>query len=66
MRAAWGTLYPALKVIIAYIKCGASFNPSTWEIEAGGSLSSSVQSTEFQESQGYTEKPRLRKPKLIN
>jgi hypothetical protein len=28
-----------------------AFNPSTWEPEAGGFLS------EFQDSQGYTEKP---------
>ena len=39
-----------------------SFNPSTWEVEAGGSLSGSRQawSTEqVQYSQGYTEKPCL-------
>jgi hypothetical protein len=36
-----------------------AFNPSTWETEAGGFLSSS----EFQDSQGYTEKPCLEKPK---
>jgi hypothetical protein len=35
-----------------------AFNPSTWEAEAGGFLSSS----EFQDSQGYTEKPCLEKP----
>jgi hypothetical protein len=44
-----------------------TFNPSTWEVEAGGFLSSrkfepSLQS-EFQDSQGYTEKPCLKKPK---
>jgi hypothetical protein len=40
-----------------------AFNPSTWEAEAGGSLSSrqpGLQS-EFQDSQGYTEKPCLKK-----
>jgi hypothetical protein len=37
-----------------------AFDPSTWEAEAGRFLSSSpgLQS-EFQESQGYTEKPCL-------
>jgi hypothetical protein len=44
-----------------------AFNPSTWEAEAGGSLADlwvkgqpGLQS-EFQDSQGYTEKPCLRK-----
>jgi hypothetical protein len=42
------------------------FNPSTWEAEAGGFLSSSpAWSTEFQDSQGYTEKPCPEKPKKI-
>jgi hypothetical protein len=41
-----------------------AFNPSTWEAEAGGFLSSvrgqpGLQS-EFQNSQSYTEKPRLK------
>jgi hypothetical protein len=41
-----------------------AFNPSTWEAEAGGFLSSKpAWSTEFQNSQGYTEKPGLKKPK---
>jgi hypothetical protein len=43
-----------------------AFNPSTWEAEAGGFLSSRpAWSTEFefQDSQGYTEKPCLRKIK---
>jgi hypothetical protein len=42
-----------------------TFNTSTWEAEAGKFLSSrqpGLQS-EFQDSQGYTEKPCLRKPK---
>jgi hypothetical protein len=41
-----------------------AFNPSTWEAEAGGFLSSrnSLQS-EFQDSQGYAEKPCLEKTK---
>jgi hypothetical protein len=35
---------------------GHVFNPSTWEAEVGGSLSSrSAWSTEFQDSQGYRE-----------
>jgi hypothetical protein len=39
-----------------------SFSPSTWE--AGGFLSSRpAWSTEFQDSQGYTEKPCLEKTK---
>jgi hypothetical protein len=39
-------------------------NPSTWETEAGGFLSSRpAWSTEFQDSQGYTEKPCLEKNK---
>jgi hypothetical protein len=37
-----------------------AFNPSTWEAEASVFLS--LQS-EFQDSQGYTEKPCLEKPK---
>jgi hypothetical protein len=41
-----------------------AFDPSTWEAEAGGFLSlrpawSTIQS-EFQDSQGYTEKPCLK------
>jgi hypothetical protein len=37
-----------------------AFNPSTWEAEADGFLSSRpAWSTEFQVSQGYTEKPCL-------
>jgi hypothetical protein len=37
-----------------------AFNPSIWEAEAGGFLSSRpAWSTEFQDSQGYTEKPCL-------
>jgi hypothetical protein len=37
-------------------------NPSTWEAEAGRFLSSRpAWSTEFQDSQGYTEKPYLEK-----
>jgi hypothetical protein len=41
-----------------------AFNPSTWEAEAGRFLSSKpAWSTEFQDSQGYTEKPCLEKQK---
>jgi hypothetical protein len=38
-----------------------AFNPSTWEAEAGGFLSS--RPAWFQDTQGYTEKPYLEKPK---
>jgi hypothetical protein len=42
-----------------------AFNPNTWEAEASRFLSSrpGLQS-EFQDSQGYTEKPCLEKPKI--
>jgi hypothetical protein len=40
---------------------GAHFNPSTWEAEAGGGQPG-LQS-EFQDNQGYTEKPCLEKKK---
>jgi hypothetical protein len=43
-----------------------TFNPSTGEAEAGGFLSFEailVYKSEFQDSQGYTEKPCLEKPK---
>jgi hypothetical protein len=43
-----------------------AFNPSTWEVEAGGFLRVRGQpglQSEFQDSQGYTEKPCLEKPK---
>ena len=49
------------------MKCRAvvtqAFNPSTWEAEAGRSLSSrpAWSQSEFQDSQGYTEKPCLEK-----
>jgi hypothetical protein len=43
-----------------------AFNPSTWEAEADGFLSSrpawSTEQSEFQDSQGYTEKPCLKTP----
>jgi hypothetical protein len=42
-----------------------AFNPSTLEAEAGRFLSSGLQS-EFQDNQGYTEKPCLEKPKKEN
>jgi hypothetical protein len=39
----------------------SSFDPSDLEAEAGGSLNSRpAWSTEFQDNQGYTEKPHLR------
>jgi hypothetical protein len=41
-----------------------AFNPSTWEAEAERFLSSRpAWSTEFQDSQGYTDKPCLKIPK---
>jgi hypothetical protein len=41
-----------------------AFNPSTWEAEAGGFLNlRPAWSTEFQDSQGYTEKPCVKKKK---
>jgi hypothetical protein len=41
-----------------------AFNPSTWEAETGGFLSSKpAWSTKFQDSQDYTEKPCLEKPR---
>jgi hypothetical protein len=45
-----------------------TFNPSTWEAEAGGFLSSSQPGLqgEFQDSQGYTKKPCLEKTKNKN
>jgi hypothetical protein len=41
-----------------------AFNPSTWEAEAGGFLSSrpACLQSEFQDSQDYTEKPCLEPP----
>jgi hypothetical protein len=41
-----------------------AFNPSTWEAEAGGSLSlrPAWSIDEFQDSQDYTEKPCLQNP----
>jgi hypothetical protein len=45
-----------------------AFNPSTWEAEAGGFLSSRPAGlqNEFQDSQDYTEKPCVEKPKQTN
>jgi len=44
-----------------------AFNPSTWEAEAGGFLSPAGLQSEFQDSQGYTEKSCLqKKPKNNN
>jgi hypothetical protein len=39
-----------------------AFNPSTWEAEAGGFLSArpAWSTNEFQDSQGYTERPCLK------
>jgi hypothetical protein len=38
-----------------------TFNPSTGKAEAGGFLSQPGLQSKFQESQGYTEKPCLKK-----
>ena len=51
-----------LKKYICQAVVAHAFNPSTWEAEAAGFLSSSLQS-EVQDSQGHTEKPCLEKPK---
>jgi hypothetical protein len=44
-----------------------AFNPSTWDAEAGGFLSLrpawNMEQSKFQDSQGDTEKPCLKKPK---
>ena len=39
-----------------------TYNPSTWEAEVDKSLNSK---TEFQDNEGYTEKPYLKKNKKI-
>jgi hypothetical protein len=42
-----------------------TFNPSTWEAKAGGSLLEWGQpdlQSKFEDSQGHTEKPSLEKP----
>jgi hypothetical protein len=48
------------QVVVAH-----TFSPSTWEAKAGRFLSSSQPGlqSEFQDSQGYTEKPSLEKTK---
>jgi hypothetical protein len=45
-----------------------TFNPSTWEAETGGFLRSrpTWSKSEFQDSQGYTEKPCLKTNKQTN
>ena len=61
------TLRPFNNVLISRAVVAHPFNPSTWEAEAGGFLSSrpaGLQS-EFQDSQRYTEKPCLEKPKKL-
>jgi hypothetical protein len=54
-------LFKRSRAVVAH-----AFNPSTWEAEAGGFLSLrpawSIQ-RDFQDSQGYTEKPCLGKKK---
>jgi hypothetical protein len=54
------------KWVLSWLVVGHAFNPSTREAEAGGSLWVKTQSglqSEFQDSQGYTEKPCLRRKK---
>jgi hypothetical protein len=47
---------------------GHNFSPGTGKAEAGGSLifEASLDYREFQDSQGYTEKPCLKKQKIKN
>ena len=40
-----------------------TFNPSTWEVELVSEFKTSLACIVFQDSQGYTEKPCLEKPK---
>jgi hypothetical protein len=49
------------KTFFGQVVAAPAFNPSTWEAEAGGSLS--WRQSEFQDSQGYTEKPCVETPK---
>ena len=44
------------RAVVAHV-----FNPSTWEAEADGFLGQPGLQSELQDSQGYTEKPCLRK-----
>ena len=50
-------------LILSRVVVAHAFNPSTWEAEAGGllSLGQPGLQSEFQDSQGYTEKPCLQK-----
>jgi hypothetical protein len=62
----WGQVFISLRQEQEFVPgvVAHTFNPSTWEAEAGGFLSSrpaGLQS-KFQDSQGYTEKPCLEKP----
>jgi outer membrane biosynthesis protein TonB len=54
-------LLSKLEIIVIWAVVAHTFNSSTWEAEAGGFLS-----TRPQDSQGYTEKPCLEKPKTQN
>jgi hypothetical protein len=61
---------PPLTLLLKNVKKAMvvhAFNPSTWEAEAGGFLSSGQPSleSEFQDSQGYTEKPCLEEKKNV-
>jgi hypothetical protein len=55
-----------LKVLPSLAVVAHAFNPSTWEAEASGflSLMPAWSTSEFQDSQGYTEKPCLKKIKI--
>jgi hypothetical protein len=54
-----------LQIFLCRSVVAHAFNPSTWEAEAGGFLSSrpAWSKSEFQDNQGYTEKPCHEKPK---
>jgi hypothetical protein len=59
--------YNRVQIALSWAVVAHAFNPSTWEAEAGGFLRSRpAWSTEFQDSQGYTEKPCLEKQKNKN
>jgi hypothetical protein len=55
----------SFKNVISWVMAATyTFNPSTGEVEAGGSLSSrTAWSTEHQDNQGFTEKPCLKNPR---
>ena len=54
--------------MLSWAVVAQAFNPSTWKVEAGGFLSSrpACLQSEFQDSQGYTEKPCLKTNEQMN